>query len=181
MMLVMFGLLLTVMFFNNRDWPHNNIRMFRSVSLNDTDNPYSDGHWRFYLHDMDRTLWSVHVEANTFERLYERDWRSSRTGNHYFLVFNNPTFVREFVERAEYVLDNYFQVEQLLAVHGRFLAEYTPLLPDMYARFNMDGSVEASMARFDYYAVENIRRFLQNREYYYRQHLQHLLERIGLE
>jgi len=168
-------------FFCNFDWPHNNVRMFRVVTPDPfSNNPYSDGRWRFILHDQDATLRYVE-ECNNFNRLYERFDQADEGVKGYFLVFNNPAFVREFVNRAEYVLEHYFYVERLVDYHNEFIAEYRPLLVDMYNRFNLRGSIYDSLENFERRDVQDIEHFIQTRGYYYRQQLDHLLRRVGLE
>ena len=170
-------------FFHNTDWPHNNVRMFRVINPNQSlNNPYNDGKWRFILHDMDMTFGGVMgVESNNFSTLYERHPQAGEGINYYFLVFNNPAFVREFVDRAHYVLEHYFYPERLLALHDEFIESCRPLLIDMYERFNKRGSVTESLEIFEQNSVQHIGGFLSTREYYYRQQLDYLLERVGLE
>ena len=169
-------------FFHNTDWPHNNVRMFRVINPNPSLNSsYNSGKWHFILHDMDMTFGStVGVENDNFSTLYERHPQSGEGINYYFLVFNNPTFVREFVDRAHYVLEHYFYPERLLALHDEFIEACRPLLIDMYKRFNMHGSVTESLEIFEQNSVQHLERFLSTREYYYRQQLDYLLERVGL-
>lgn len=38
---------------NNRDWPHNNVRMWRYTGTPDPQNVYTDGKWRYMLKDVD--------------------------------------------------------------------------------------------------------------------------------
>ena len=41
---------------NNTDWPANNFEMWRYLGDNDSDNPYSDGRYRFLIYDTDVTF-----------------------------------------------------------------------------------------------------------------------------
>jgi len=171
-------------FFNNHDWPYNNVRYFRAIvpELN-SQNPYNDGRWRFILHDMDfaphRTSSRRYLRSN-FSTLYELHPRVNRHRlwfNYAFLVLNNPTFAEQFRERAIYVLDNHYTQEQLLAYHDEFIMKYTPLLPKMYNRFAVRGTVDASIDHFNF-RTQQLRTFIINREYYYRQQLDELVERV---
>ena len=164
-------------FFHNSDWPHNNVRMFRAVNPNlSSSNKYNDGKWRFILHDMDDVPgWGANPSDSNFSTLYLAEGTNS-----HFQIFNNPTFVREFVDRAHYVVEHYFYAERLLALHNEFLEVYRPLLVDMYERFNTYGTVQATITAFEWH-TRRLEEFLIIREYYYRQQLDYLLERVGLE
>jgi len=170
-------------FFNNSDWPGNNVRFFRAITADpNSQNPYNDGRWRFILHDMD---FAPHPRANIggsrFRRLYglypsvhsQELWL-----NYAFLIFNNQVFVEQFIERANYVLENHYSQEQLLALHDEFTMRYIPLLPEMYNRFAIGGSVDSAISNFHTHWLQ-LRQFLINREYYYRRHLDGLLERLN--
>ena len=171
-------------FFNNMDWVDNvnNMRFFRAITPNtDSNNIYDDGKWRFILHDMDGI--GVHPNGSQFPYLYELHPRvhSENLYFHYmFLVFNNPTFVAQFRERAIYVLENYFYKERLLALLNEFSLRYNPLLPEMYNRFAIRQTVDASLARYDGHLIR-LREFIINRDYHYRNQLDHLIERLSYQ
>lgn len=170
-------------FFNNADWPHNNMRFFRAITPDLTShNPYNDGRWRFILHDMDMAPNpdAPRYNESRFSTLYElsprvREWELWL--NYAFLVFNNPVFVEQFVDRANYVLENHFRHDQLLALHDEFTLRYMPLLPEMYNRFAVRGSRNSSIANFHICWLQ-LRRFVTNREYYYRKQLDALFKRV---
>jgi len=179
--------LISQTFFHNTDWPHHNVRFFRVIEPNlDSGNPYNDGRWRFILHDMDcapqpgapRYMDSLFPELYALHPWVEAS-RASRF-NYIYLVFNNPTFAKEFVARALYVLDTYFQAELLHELHYEFVSNFRPLLPEMYNRFAIRETVEYSIEGFEFY-VEHLNTFLTNRHYYYKQHLAGLLNRLSLE
>jgi len=173
-------------FFHNSDWPHNNVRIFRAITPDpDSENPYEDGKWRFMLNDMDLApspnrgtynsnrfpfFLSIHSSLEALPAIAEFA--------HVFLVFNNLAFVEEFRERALYVLDTEFQTDRLLALHDEFVAEHVPLLPEMYNRFAVQGTVEDSIANFERRRA-HLATFLANREPYYRQHLDALVDRLS--
>ncbi|MCL2373357.1 MAG: CotH kinase family protein [Defluviitaleaceae bacterium] len=183
--------LITQTFFHNRDWPHHNVRLFRAIEPDlDSGNPFNDGRWRFMLHDLDFAPHPVgnrpdedetRHDASRFRTLYRTPSSVDRglvsQLNRSFAVFNNPAFASDFVERALYLLENDFHTDTLIALHDEFLALYRPLMPEMYNRFAMRGTVERSVDRFNYH-TDFLRFFIENREYYYRQQLQHLLDRL---
>ena len=171
-------------FFNDVSFPQNNVRFFRAIvpDCQNANNPYNDGRWRFILHDMDAAPCGytgaplIYTESR-FNMLYRPT--NNRAIARVFGVFNNQMFVEQFVERALWVLDNDFHQDRLLALHDEFVAKYEPLLPEMYNRFPVrGGNIENSLSNFHYFRLQ-LRTFLENREYYYRQHLAHILERVS--
>jgi len=170
-------------FFNNSDWPHNNIRFFRAITPDpSSQNPYNDGRWRFILHDMDMApnIGDGRISEDRFRRLYEFHPNLQDMElwlNYAFLVFNNPSFASQFKERALYVLEMHFTQDQLLALHDEFTIRYIPLLPEMYSRFPITYTVDASIDNFNTCSAQ-LRRFILNRENYYREHLNALVERV---
>ena len=168
-------------FFNNADWPQNNVRFFRAIVPDlDSDNPYNDGRWRFIFHDMDMAPHpgERRYDESRFGFLYYRLYRMP-VFNEVFKVFNNPIFVKQFVERALYLLEQDYHPERLLALHKEFTMRYLPLLPEMYKRFPIHGTVENSLENFQDRNL-HLRTFLLNRDSYYREILAGLLMRLGL-
>lgn len=171
-------------FFANSDWPYNNIRLFRALApCPDLNNPYEDGRWRFILHDMDMAphyYWDRY-EATRFQRLLDganvRGEGHEMWFNDIFLVFNNRAFVEAFRERALYILENDFHPDRLLALHEEFTLLYLPLLPEMYERFPIRGTVEDSLINFENHNLQ-LRNFLIERDAHYREQLDNLLERL---
>ena len=168
-------------FFLNQDWPQNNIRLFRAITpVPNASNPYEDGRWRFIFHDMDHAP-GPYVDRHRTSRffmLYQPPIDRIPPLNYIFLVFNNQAFVEDFVARALYLLDTEFYPERLLELHAQFVAQYLPLLPEMYGRFAISGTVEASLENFRTHS-ENLRQFLTIRGEDYRLDLQYLLERVA--
>ena len=172
-------------FFNNYDWPHNNVRFFRAITPDiNSPNPYDDGRWRFIFHDMDLApfIGGWRYAESRFPYLYELHYDVYNSDymllNHAFLVFNNPTFAEQFRERALYALDNHFTQIQLLSLHNEFTENYFILLPEMYNRFSYKGSVDEDMSNFITHWLQ-LREFLTKREYYYRKQLDELVERLS--
>jgi len=172
-------------FFNNIDWPHNNVRFFRAIEPDpNSPNPYNDGRWRFILHDMDLAPDSIRpgYDESRFFHLYYLYYpytdKRELWLNYAFLVFNNPTFAKQFRERAIYVLDNHYTQRQLINLHNEFTMSYFPLLLEMYNRFAYLGTVDAALRNFTTHWFQ-LRMFLTNREYHYRKQLDALVERVS--
>jgi len=171
-------------FFHNTDWISNNVRFFRAITPEpNSQNPYNDGRWRFIFHDMDYAPrpGAPNYTESRFSHLYNLDrhvhpWELWL--NYAFLVFNNRVFVEQFIERANYVLENHYSQEQLLALHDEFTMRYMPLLPEMYNRFAIGGSIDSAIENFHTHWLQ-LRQFLINREYHYRRRLDWLLERLN--
>ncbi|MCL2522269.1 MAG: CotH kinase family protein [Erysipelotrichales bacterium] len=166
-------------FFNNIDWPHNNIRLFRAINPDESsDNPNNDGRWRFILHDMDYTVSLQNRPNDTrFWNLLNKV-RYADDFNYIFYVFNNRAFVEKFRERALYVLETDFDLVRLLNLHESFLDRYVPLLEEMYNRFPTHGSVAASIANFNRHK-NHVIYFLTHRHEHYINQLNNLIERLG--
>jgi len=179
--------LITQTFFHNTDWPHHNTRIFRAIRPDPASgNPYNDGRWRFIMHDLDAAPMpgAPRFRDSLFHELYElHPWvvesRASEFG-YVYLVFNNLAFVEAFVERALYVLDTHFYTDRLIELHDEFLARYRPLLPEMYNRFALMGTVQMTITHFEYHE-RHLRTFLVNRQRFYRGFLDELLDRLAEE
>ncbi|MCL2848300.1 MAG: CotH kinase family protein [Firmicutes bacterium] len=119
-------------FFNNTDWPHNNVRFYRAINPVDDGNPHNDGRWRFILHDMDHSMGGT---GTRFSALYgPRNIRGPEF-NYLYRIFNNRAFVERFVFRARYVVANHLTEEMLTNLYNEFADQLVPLLPEMYNRF----------------------------------------------
>jgi len=170
-------------FFNNRGWPNDRMRMFRAITPDPaSENPYDDGKWRFVLYSMDAApRHSARAHAESFSQIYvllNGEESSVLYGlQRIFLVLNNPTFVEQFRERALYVLDTYFQTDALLALHSELISQYEPLLPEMYNRFAIEGTVEESISNF-HRRTRQLADFLSTRGHHYRRQLDELVGRV---
>jgi len=170
-------------FFHNRAWPDNNLRIFRAITPNPASgNPYDDGRWRFILYNLDAAPRpNTRPRVMKFPDLYEFPDREDAPGlyefRQIFLVLNNPTFVAQLQERALYVLNTHFQTERLLVLHSAFVSLYLPLLPEMYNRFAIEGTVEESIADFHRHK-EHLIDFLNHRGHYYRLQLDVIAARV---
>jgi len=165
-------------FFANDAWVTVNIRMFRAItSDSNSTNPNNDGRWRFMLHDMDLAM-SDGLEQNLFSQIHNADGvpqeplTAISQFSRIFRVFNNLSFVEEFVARAMYVVENYFDAEQLLTLYNQFVAELSPVLPKHLERFP-----KRVMFHFNY-NVAQMRFFLQNRQQHYVYQLEELINRL---
>ena len=177
-------------FFNNTDWPHNNVRFFRAINPTNDGNPYGDGRWRFILHDMDHSAngtQGIHGTNNTggnrFNNLLNPNLVPNHQGgpefNRVLRVFANLGFVESFIARAEYALDIYLTPERMGTLHDEYVARFRPLLVDMYTRWapnvSIATSINNSTTRFNN-ATRNVRHFVTNRQPVYLGQLAGLLD-----
>ena len=190
--------LITNTFFNNLDWPSNNLRMVRAATADPTsDNKYMDGMWRFILHDMDGAAlvtpdlgeyqpfgFGAPVDFNSFIRLTDRTHlsthRRDRFGPHLFTVINNPVFAQRVRDRGLEVLDTAFTAENLVEIFNNMYQGRRILLEEHFNRFTttLDRTVESSISNF-YRYVDVLYSFITNRQVYYKEHLHYLVDRFN--
>jgi hypothetical protein len=102
----------------NRDWPHNNMRMWRYNGDPVENNPYLDGRWRFIMYDVEMA-WGLY-DSNTDHRnlgqlLGEPNHEGSSSA---FLIslMKNRDFKNLFVNTICDLLSDSFSVDNMLAV-----------------------------------------------------------------
>ena len=183
-------------FWNNTDWPQNNVRFFRAITPN-VSNQFNDGRWRFILHDMDQTangVWPNQGGANDaggsrFSALLNPTLQPEGGGgpafNRVFRVLANQNFVNEFTLRAQYLMLNDFAPSVTAPLHQEFMDRFTPLLPDMYTRWGVNSgssatsNITTATNHFNR-STTNVRFFANNREAVYLGQLNGLRTSVGL-
>lgn len=131
--------LITNMFFGNVDWPHANVRLWKSAEAV-PGNPYGDGRWRWRLYDLDYTLPTNDLLVNSFEQVGQspvtREDATGLTALLYQRLWENPAYRQRFLERCRELLDTTFSRERLT----RLLKEHlTEMEPDMAANLAVLG------------------------------------------
>lgn len=128
--------MLSNIYFNNRDWPHNNIDFWRYKApggFDETAPPPLDGRWRWMMFDTDmgfawtdthrESTYLSQVYANTIERVSrESEWstRLLRT----LLTF--PDFKEQFANTHMDLMNTAFQQERVLSVINRMADAIEP-------------------------------------------------------
>ncbi|NOX46394.1 MAG: T9SS type A sorting domain-containing protein [Chlorobi bacterium] len=138
--------------FSNIDWPGNNYEYWRSSDL--------DNKWRWQLLDMDATFGSY--EFNMFEHISAINGDSLLNPPWSTLLFRklieNPGFVEDFVNRYEYVSQNYLNTERIVSRIDEFEKMYEIELPEHIERWSLPEKIDVF-----YSHVEWMRKFSRKR------------------
>jgi len=170
--------IITRTFFDTGGW-FDNTRIVRAVYPDTTsNNPNMDGRWRFILNDFDGAI-PTHHNGNSFNRIFTTSINMV-PNIIYRQILNNPTFVQQFVDRANELMTDGLDKESLVELFEYMRDERLVLLPAHFNRFSMTNSrtVSSSLANFNYH-TNIVHRFITNRHAYYQQHLNWLLERVS--
>lgn len=128
----------TEMFANNRDWPGNNLKKWRS------NNPKTP--WKWFLYDMDFGMGNGYSEYtnNIFEFAAAEDGESWPNGPEYTLLFRrlleNSGFRAAFVNRMAVLLQMNFSSERVLARIERMMNEIESEIPRDQKRWSLSAS-----------------------------------------
>lgn len=150
------------LFFNARDWPENNIKVFKNRNPDDPSG--MDTKWYFTLLDMDMGI-AMYPEghwADTSEKANFFGWIDSRgtvVGAIMHGLCKNPEFKQAFITRFAYVVDNILCEEKLVAELDAMVAEREPLLELQTMRW---GASEAQYRA----SVDNMYKFVRGRREY---------------
>ncbi len=144
----------TEMYANNRDWPGNNLKKWRS------NNPKTQ--WKWFLYDMDFGMGNGYSEYtnNIFEFAAAEDGESWPNGPEYTQLFRrlleNSGFRTAFVNRMAVLLNMNFSSTRVLARIERMMSEIESEIPRDQERWNLNAS------RMDR-QLEDIKSFAQDR------------------
>lgn len=167
-------------FFACRDWPDNNVRVFRSTVREDG-NPYSDGKWRFLLYDMDFSCQDYEHNTLLFamgrgEREY--GWDGNETPPEWSVsLFRGLMDNREFREQFLAVYKEYrqekFQPQTLLAEFDELLEELGGNIEEHNRRWSREKTALGQLVEISEEElgptedsaeeIETMRRFFENR------------------
>lgn len=156
-------------YFNNTDWPHNNVRFWHSktsssTSANDRNDRGSNHKWRWMFMDADKGF--AEPENNTLV--------FATNGSEYkfstFLtraLLENEEFKTQFINAFADHLNTSFREEVVISRIDAFEDIYSPEITDQINRWgNLGGSKEAWIKN-----VESLREFARLRPTYIRQHI----------
>ncbi len=160
----------TRIFFTARDWPENNIKVWRNRNPDDPSG--FDTRWYFTLLDMDMGL-SFYDFTTERENFFWALDSGSTTGMMMRTLMSNPAFREQFIYRYYELVNTHFTVEYLTAELEAMIAERDPLMELQVGRWSSDG---ASINTWNK-ACSDMRSFVSNRQPYA---LQHLYDRFGV-
>ena len=150
------------LFFNARDWPENNIKVFKN--RNPEDPSGQDTKWYFSLLDMDMgiSMYPAGHGADTSERANFFGWIDSTStvvGTIMHGLCKNAGFKQTFISRFAYVVDRIYTPEYLEAELDAVVAQRQPLVELQAKRWG------ASENQYRY-SVDNMYSFVRNRAQY---------------
>ena len=153
------------LYYNARDWPENNVKVWRNKNPNDPSG--FDTKWHFTLLDLDMGLsfypaghWADTSEAQNFFGLIDSN---SVCSSMMRALLRNREFKQKFIERYYEVAVNHLTPEYLNAVFDEFYAEREPLMNLQQGRWHCDAGFTYVTWQFE---CVSIRRFLNNRQDY---------------
>ncbi len=164
------------LYFNARDWPENNVKVWRNRNPDDPSG--FDTKWHFTLLDMDMGISffpnaAAGVNTCEDENLFWVFDSNSVTGMMMRCLISNTDFREQFILRYYELVKNYFTVEYLSAELEALIAERSPLMSLQQSRWAGDG---ASVSKWNT-ECEKMRSFVDNRTPYA---LQYFYEYFGV-
>ncbi len=144
------------LFYVARDWPENNIKIWRNKNPDDPSG--FDTKWHFTLLDLDMGL-SFYDFTTERENFFWAFDSSSVCGTMMRALMRNQGFRQQFMIRYYEVINNHFTPEYLSKIFEEMYAERDPLMSLQQGRWSSDG---ASVSRWDG-EVGKIRSFIANR------------------
>lgn len=122
-------------FFNNRDWPHNNVEYWRPDTIG--------GKWRWMFIDLDggfRAYQEDNFEAFVNENVeiqYYKEWGFSLLRS----LLKIPQFKTDFTNRFYYHLNNTVRPDVLLEAIDKFKTDFEPYIANHINRWQFPGSI----------------------------------------
>ncbi|KAA3624152.1 MAG: T9SS C-terminal target domain-containing protein [Bacteroidetes bacterium] len=137
-------------YFHNRDWPANNLKMWRSPQL--------DNRWRWLFFDLDGTLGADQVsKENLVELLSDVPYNNSSSEWPTIIIrtlIQNEDFKQKFINRGRQILMDYFQPDKMLTILGNMKSAYEPELSEHFDRWGNWLSVPEWHANVDKEVVQ---------------------------
>ncbi|MBU3661225.1 MAG: T9SS type A sorting domain-containing protein [Flavobacteriales bacterium] len=126
----------------NIDWPHNNIKIYRSDKTN--------FRWRFALIDLELCLqpngWTSCTD-NHFDYMLNQS-PSNAYINIWLRSILNPTYKNYFINRFADQINTSYQTEKLLAIEQAFFNGMNPEMPKQFERWGNPNEIEQQMQKF---------------------------------
>ena len=139
-------------YINNIDWPHNNVKVWRSRNnaLDLNEGNYEDGKWRWMLYDTDHSFndyESIRLEyilnpnislehiPESLMWAYEKDieWSTILIQN----LFKNEEFKNEFLHTFNYYLDTIFTSENVVGKINEMALVLEPEIEEHFSRWEL--------------------------------------------
>ena len=160
--------MISMMYFDNLDWPDNNVILWKSTKENGEG--YNDGRWRFFIYDLDHTFEDYNV--NSFERIMNFD---TENDDKYILIpvivltklWNNNEFKQDFVNKMKELFENELSEEKLLTEFDKHIAQIEPYINVNISRTTGNGTFlyNAVLSKIGSGSVESYDSWTSNVEY----------------
>lgn len=179
---------LSNIFFNNRDWPHNNIEFWRLQTPYDTNaGPGKDGRWRWMLKDTDFGFaWTdIHKESTYLSQVTQNYLEQASRPDNWstFLLYEllkNESFKQDFIHTYRDLMNTAFKETRVLSVLDSLKTVIEPYIQEHIDRWgNSDHrwSMPHDVAEWET-NLEYMRRFAHDRETNVNQHFK---DKFGLQ
>lgn len=148
------------LYFSARDWPENNIKVWRNRADNDPSG--FNNKWYFTLLDMDFGISFFTDANNTTENSNFFGWIDATNcvvGNIMHALIQNTTFKKLFLSRFYQVLNEIYVPSEMEAELDKIVAERSPIL---YLQTERWGASTSNYTN----SVNNMRKFVRNRYSY---------------
>ena len=152
------------LFYVARDWPENNIKVWRNKNPDDPSG--MDTKWHFTLLDMDMGL-SFYDFTTENENFFWAFDSNSVCGAMMRSLMRNEDFKNQFILRYYQLVTEHFTAEALSAAFEELYAERTPLMSLQARRWGNEGASVNTWNR----AATAIRSFIQKRQSIALQHM----------
>lgn len=151
------------LFYVARDWPENNIKVWRNKNPNDPSG--FDTKWHFTLLDLDMGL-AFYDFTRENENFFWAFDSNSVCGGMMRSLMQNPGFREQFIVRYYEVVKYHMTPENLTPQFEALYAERTPLMAMQAGRWGNDSAVERGKFTVSKWQGEagRIRSFLNNRQ-----------------
>ena len=173
----------TGIYIGNNDWPGKNDGEWKNIGEKIEGNEYSDGKWRFMIYDLDYSMNSYSISADSFNHAQSRVHRAEKNYLFLSLLKNNSDFQNKFVNiYCDYVNDVY-NPEKVNKILEKYKDNYIELLPNSqlrWGRSSFNSKLEGyAKCRTNYLKeIDSISNFYKNRPNYT---LQHMKDFLGLK
>lgn len=148
------------LFYVARDWPENNIKIWRNKNPDDPSG--FDTKWHFTLLDLDMGL-SFYDFTTERENFFWAFDSNSVCGTMMRALMKNQGFKNQFLVRYYDVVNNHMTPEYLTAIFDEMYAERDPLMNLQQGRWNCEAGFTYSKWQTE---ASKIRSFIKNRQPY---------------
>ncbi len=130
----------------NSDWPQNNVAVWRSNAIDDT-NPYSDGKWRMFLFDTEsgQGLYGSQnnsANADCFRRIAQNDDTLSMA---FTKLLKNADFASDFARTYMDIANYNFDTKKTTAAIDKYKQLYSQQILDTYERYPSNSNGEQKL------------------------------------